>query len=446
MENIKLKLVKYLDLMDKLNKHNDTRNLRHLTHLTHNEYFERLCDDILIKLIFKYPIKKNIVCTNDIINYNNNKPNYFNKIPIDESTMLVNLIDKCRKHKKYQNNKIMKEQAEYENEMTELTKIKKYLINKVGKYTTATKDPGARHNIKNNFDKLFCTAHLKKQLISGPSTGEKKVMNFLEILSKKFHFCYNYLHKWSFCINVRKLEYDFYCVMYYEERLFHFVIEFDGEQHYERNDFHDYENIHRLDILKQHYLHEMGIHLLRLRKNDNIRKTIVDFINKILTLNTYVITNGIEPNETIINGTHEHNGLKVFYKHYDKTYKLYNRRYYSRWHNEDEDEENDCNDKIKLLDSEEIRNFELFDAVDSSESSESSDSSCEELYVTSVKIKTEKEIVEEKKKYEKINKLIEKKSKDNEKCDKLDVINVNKREYLPTDPETKKLINNLKKY
>jgi hypothetical protein len=49
-----------------------------------------------------------------------------------------------------------------------------------------------------------------------------------------------------------------------------FVIEFDGEQHFSDNQFYNFKNSHINDIIKQYYLEEMNIHLLRISDVDDI--------------------------------------------------------------------------------------------------------------------------------------------------------------------------------
>jgi len=148
-----------------------------------------------------------------------------------------------------------------------------------------------------------------------PSTGELKVMRILNKLVKKHDLYYFYKYRWPFCKHKSVLEYDFFCILKFDHQVVLFNIEFDGGQHFLSNSkfYVDLDECHRRDVLKQYYLAQMNIHLLRLNDDDNnIYVSIVDFINQILDATTYVVVNPIEPNIDLFSDQKIHQGLKCF--------------------------------------------------------------------------------------------------------------------------------------
>lgn len=158
-----------------------------------------------------------------------------------------------------------------------------------------------------------------------PTIGETRVMNFLSHVSKKYKLIYFFRYKWSFCRNILPLEYDFYCVLEHSNRFIHFVIEFDGDQHMKDLNFFDYEKNHQLDIMKQHYLFEMNIPLLRVNNKHDVEKIIIEFINEIFISDTYVGINLLEPTKKLFECTEKCKGLLFFNEHCNK---LYNNSYF----------------------------------------------------------------------------------------------------------------------
>lgn len=172
-------------------------------------------------------------------------------------------------------------------------------------------------NLFDHYSDIYDYSLLEIECRSGKnkmSSGEKAVTMFLDKICIKYDFTYFYKYRPDFCKNQKKLEYDFYCCLTYKKRIFHFVIEYDGDQHYKNVKIWDEHNLcHMRDILKQYYLFQMNIHLLRIRTCDNIKLSIVNFINKILISTKYVAVNKIEPIKELFIGTTEHPGLKDFY-------------------------------------------------------------------------------------------------------------------------------------
>lgn len=147
-----------------------------------------------------------------------------------------------------------------------------------------------------------------------PSSGEVKVMRVLDIISEQYEFYYFYLHRWNFCRDAYSLEYDFYCILMYNGYFYHWVIEFDGDQHYSDCGF--FTSDHARDILKQYYLAELNIHLLRIRESsfDIVFKKIQKFINVVINTNVYVATDYIVPIEERLMCNGICPGLKYFNK------------------------------------------------------------------------------------------------------------------------------------
>lgn len=158
-----------------------------------------------------------------------------------------------------------------------------------------------------------------KVFIQTPSLGEQQVMKILDKFTCNNNIMYIYSFRFPFCINVFPLEIDFFGVIRHKHHIFYWAIEYDGDQHYnEENSFFKYENIHRNDVLRQYYLSQMGIHLLRITtKTGNIKKEIATFFETISTTDKYVICNQIVPNKKYFTCKQDHRGLSFFNKYYD---------------------------------------------------------------------------------------------------------------------------------
>jgi hypothetical protein len=145
------------------------------------------------------------------------------------------------------------------------------------------------------------------------SIGESQVMRVLKLISSKFQFYFFHLHRWEFCRDILPLEYDFYCILIYKGVIYQWVIEYDGDQHYDekRNDF-EIRHVH--DIIKQYYLAELNIHLLRIREKtlNEICKKINKFINRIINSDIYVNVDPIIPIDKYFKDSFEHDGLSHF--------------------------------------------------------------------------------------------------------------------------------------
>jgi hypothetical protein len=150
-----------------------------------------------------------------------------------------------------------------------------------------------------------------------PSTGEAYVMRILNKLAEKRKLCYFYNYRGFPCRNIYPLEYDFFCILIYDERLVVFNIEYDGDQHYhESSIFDNFCLNHKNDILKQYYLTQLNIHLLRLNAQSNIVDDILNFIEIIIYAERYVIMNGLLPIKTLFTDKSAHKGLQIFHDYH----------------------------------------------------------------------------------------------------------------------------------
>jgi hypothetical protein len=164
---------------------------------------------------------------------------------------------------------------------------------------------------KMNFDKKI----IHGEFVS--SKPEIKVMNVLNNLVNEYDMIFIYKHRFGFCKFVLELEYDFFCVLIHDGRIILFVIEVDGEQHFKKNDFYDFEFIHTHDIVKQYYLNCLNIHLLRISdKVTNIDFMIRDFIYRLMTYDNYLMVNPIVPIREYFNCSDEVYGLGFFACYY----------------------------------------------------------------------------------------------------------------------------------
>lgn len=151
------------------------------------------------------------------------------------------------------------------------------------------------------------------------SSGEKKIIDQLNKLRKKYQLYYFYKHKWPFCCNQQKLEYDFYCIVVHDNKLIQFAIEYDGVLHFEPIFGQDsYEMHHKRDIIKQYYLFQMRVHLIRFNTNKSDFNLLDKFIFKLIGTTTYVRVNSIKFDQRIQPDNKVHSGLSFFYTFFKK--------------------------------------------------------------------------------------------------------------------------------
>src|SRR6056297_610690 len=288
------------------NHHNNILKIKHV-----KDNFAELCKFIFYKFFCRFDmasysfnkiLKNNPKSWSELINFN-----YYNK-SIYYVKIFKNLLLEFFKFVSEYNysHKCNKEYRIYH---------KKYCVlhNKLTDHLNSDSGFHLKNKITSETKKInFC------QGLRQPSTGEKKVIQCLDDITKKCKLYYFYKFPVYFCKNINRLEYDFFCVLIQNDYIMPFVIEYDGDQHYNDVKIYNYEYCHKLDILKQYYLFRLNIHLLRINNNMNVEKSIINFINEVWKTNTYVGTNLINPIKDFFNDDSEHDGLKYFHDFFYK--------------------------------------------------------------------------------------------------------------------------------
>ena len=239
--------------------------------------------------------------------------------PIMDATLNYKYIDLIEKYEK-----LFNEYADVRKECTRASKICqnhgcrlwKFINNNMDMYEgRSEKFMVGLHKELNKMPKSMITLDALQ-----PSSGEQAVIDHLEVLKDKYQLYYFYKHKWEHCKDIHTLENDFFCILVHDMRFIPFVIEYDGDQHYNKiTHFNNYKACHRHDILKQYYLSRMSIHLLRINTNDSVRSSINNFIKEIINTDTYVIVGGINPNPKIFASNTTHRGMFRFHNnHFEK--------------------------------------------------------------------------------------------------------------------------------
>jgi hypothetical protein len=193
------------------------------------------------------------------------------------------------------------------------------------------------YRIKSKACKTYYSKHHKilKNNVKHPlgicisSNGEESTLKCLRELFDDYCLHYFYGHKFYFCRNnvSNMLEFDFYCIMIHDDRLVQFVIEIDGFQHQtggfgKKEQYNDINLVHMRDVMKQYYLSQMNIHLLRINDLDNIKEQIENFINEIISTEKYVSINTIKYQEKYFVSRIKHDGLQLFYNYYKKKHMM----------------------------------------------------------------------------------------------------------------------------
>lgn len=155
----------------------------------------------------------------------------------------------------------------------------------------------------------------KLSKVSVPSKIELEMIDVLNMLSKKYPcFLFFYNHRFKWCKYEIVLEYDFFCLMVDNGKLIPFVIETDGDQHYDCNHFFFGDGAsHIRDVVKQYYLRCMNVHLLRVRNINSLFADVMEFIKKIINSKVYVVTNPIKPIKKYFESDETIFGLQYFY-------------------------------------------------------------------------------------------------------------------------------------
>ncbi len=255
-----------------------------------------------------------------------NQEYLFNK-PTHVVLSLNELTDK-KKYRRIIKPLIMKpDQKEYViSELKQLWKNEKELYEK---YTVLrNKCKSCRKYYSKNY-KILKKASQHPLGINKSSEAEEKTLDCLHELFNQYQLYYFYSHKFNFCRNniLYVLEFDFYCFMIHDNRLIQFVIEIDGEHHvtggFSRRKDDENNSQHVRDIMKQYYLSQLNIHLIRINKFENIKNQIIEFIDEIISSSKYVITNPIKIQDIYFKSKVNHDGLQLFNNYFSKYRTLY---------------------------------------------------------------------------------------------------------------------------
>lgn len=270
-------------------------------------YFDSL-QSMLKQYLFRHRNDNVVKSLNDLVNISYNKPNVI--IPYSRSIRIA--VERYYQihHKMKQVDKkfIIVLKKYYQLCNIKADKIKN-LFNKI----TDLKKRTYYLNLHAKFFKYRRVYEMKE-----PSKGEIEIMHFLDSIADNYDFYYFHSCRWDFCKDKKKLEYDFYCCLFYEDRVLHWIIEFDGDQHRKRNNLYDFESNHIHDIMKQYYLFHLNIPLLRIEDKHDIGTSIINFINDILISDNYVLHNPIKPIIKLFQDKKQHVGLDIFNRYCQK--------------------------------------------------------------------------------------------------------------------------------
>lgn len=131
------------------------------------------------------------------------------------------------------------------------------------------------------------------------SSGEKVVFNYLTHLSKKYQLFFIHNFRFKCFDEIYKYSFDFFCILIHNNLIYPFVIEFDGGQHFSESHFFNTSKIHYNDIIKQFYLSNINVHLLRISDHNKVISSIDEFIYFLINnpLHSYITFNYIHPND-----------------------------------------------------------------------------------------------------------------------------------------------------
>jgi len=168
------------------------------------------------------------------------------------------------------------------------------------------------------------------------STNEVAIMKVLDSINQDKKDRLLYVYKWNFLVEgehtsltstptvnyEQPFVYDFYGCTMSRNQLVQFVILYDDDTHFDKND-EQFVDVHQNDIMKQYMLSQMNIHLLRLSEKSNIKKEINTFIRQIKNTTEYVLTNGIVPIAKLFISNEENEDLVAFCRDYQYNHVIY---------------------------------------------------------------------------------------------------------------------------
>ncbi len=188
------------------------------------------------------------------------------------------------------------------------------------------------------FNKLLKINYLP--LMSDLNLYEKSIVEILGRINKVMEDKFNYTYKWNFMVegehtSLMKLPtvnyqqsfvYDFYGITMWHSQLVHFVILFDDDSHFDSS-FDNFEKIHGDDILKQHILFQMNVHLLRLNARSDLKVEILSFVKQIRSSTKYISKGKIKPIARLFQSSKLNKKfikeLSLFKQDYEHNHKIY---------------------------------------------------------------------------------------------------------------------------
>jgi hypothetical protein len=190
-------------------------------------------------------------------------------------------------------------------------------------------------NYKEIYDQIstFRNQHVQKQLSinnwrlmplnSTFSRNQHIVRRILDKLVKKYKFFY--IKHWSFTNDLNQpggLIYDFYGIFIHNGVLVQFVIECDNDDHFNCRSS-KFTSIHINDIIKQYYLFQINVHLLRLNNKSDAKHIVPRFLKTIANTQQYVIWNKIRAIPGLFTSRSKNDDLMRIYNNYVENHNNY---------------------------------------------------------------------------------------------------------------------------
>lgn len=208
-------------------------------------------------------------------------------------------------------------------------------------------DPGDEEYITTAFTKLCSlfndysekyVAGLSKYLPTYDDLGkeERSIDKILDNLALSINYKLYHLPRWSFYqkgkedlalvekkyVRLPRLRCHFYGILINNDgKLSQFVIEYDSDRHFDTGAI-KFPNIHINDIIKQYYLFQLSVHILRLRKHSDFEREIKHFLDSLIKTNEYVSMHPIRANALLFNHV-KNSKIVAFNKDYRYDHLLY---------------------------------------------------------------------------------------------------------------------------
>ena len=278
----------------------------------HEKIWDSLCRTKMMTYLFRNKLSK-IYCLNDLL-----LESYLDKpsIPIDSDPQLEKLLLEY----KLSYDGLTDALVQSRRMIKKISDAHKIAMPKaeslLGTFATSQK------NIlwKKYYDGWIRLKYVYSASEKEPSEGESLVMNVLDKIAtdKRWKFYYFYNYRGFVCKNINLLSYDFFCILVFKNKLFMFVIEYDGAQHFKNNPkYNNLDETHKHDILKQYYLSQLNVHLLRLADDSDIKYDIDNFMKQIQHTDKYVVVNRMESDTKLFTDKSEHKGLITFHMYHE---------------------------------------------------------------------------------------------------------------------------------